>query len=164
MDFGLPPVDPEKAFNAFENIKRAFQDAASADTGAAQPLFQKLSDTFNKLVDDVMDMAATDPNPSPSKIMMKMMPVMMDVQRTGQQLARLAQTDERVADTMQTLASTIQNEVQNLLPGGLPGLGLPGGMDGGFPKPPAQPKPPSLPKPPKLQPPKKPGGPGNFDL
>lgn len=158
MDFGLPPVDPEKAFNAFENIKRAFQDAASADTGAAQPLFQKLSDTFNKLVDDVMDMAATDPNPSPSKIMMKMMPVILDVQRTGTKLQQLAQTDERVAETMEKLARTIQSEVQNILPaGGLPGFGLPGGLSGGdLPKPPKPPKPPV--------PPKKPGNPGSFDL
>jgi len=67
MDLGLPPIDPEKAFNAFENIRKAFQEAASADTGAAQPLFQSLSDKFNKMVDDVMEMGALDPTSAPPR-------------------------------------------------------------------------------------------------
>ncbi|MBL8712254.1 MAG: hypothetical protein JNM12_05095 [Alphaproteobacteria bacterium] len=162
MDLGLPPIDPEKAFNAFENIRKAFQEAASADTGAAQPLFQSLSDKFNKMVDDVMELGATDPNISPSKIMFKMMPVIMDVQKTASQLQRLAQTDERVADTMATLAGTIKNELTSLLPaGGLGGLNLPGlgGLGGGNSTPASEDKPNINPKKPK-----KPGNGGSFDL
>lgn len=162
MDLGLPPIDPEKAFNAFENIRKAFQEAASADTGAAQPLFQSLSDKFNKMVDDVMELGATDPNISPSKIMFKMMPVIMDVQKTASQLQRLAQTDERVAETMATLAGTIKNELTSLLPaGGLGGLNLPGlgGLGGGNSTPASEDKPNINPKKPK-----KPGNGGSFDL
>ncbi len=164
MDLGLPPIDPEKAFNAFENIRKAFQEAASADTGAAQPLFQSLSDKFNKMVDDVMEMGALDPNISPSKIMFKMMPVFMDVQKTASQIQRLAQTDERVADTMSTLAGTIKNEITGLLPaGGLGGFNLPGlgGLGGGSTgsTPASEDKPNIHPKKPK-----KPGNGGSFDL
>ena len=162
MDLGLPPIDPEKAFNAFENIRKAFLEAASADTGTAQPLFQSLSDKFNKMVDDVMEMGALDPNISPSKIMFKMMPVIMDVQKTASQIQRLAQTDERVADTMSTLANTIKNEITGILPaGGLGGFNLPGlgGLGGGGSTPAAEDKPNIHPKKPK-----KPGTGGSFDL
>lgn len=160
MDLGLPPVDPEKAFKAFENIKNAFLEAASAPT-SAQPLFQSLSDKFNKMVEDVMEMAAMDPNISPSKIMFKMVPVIMDVQRTAGQIAKLAQTDDQVAETLQTLSESIKREVTNIMPAGglpgFPGLPSPGASDD---------TPPSKPNihPKKPQPPKKPGGPGNFDL
>lgn len=161
MSLGLPPVDPEKALKAFENIRNAFLEAASAET-SAQPLFQSLSDKFNKMVEDVMEMAATDPNPSPSKIMFKMMPVIMDVQRTATQIAKLAQTDDKVAETLQTLSDTIKREVSNIMPAGglpgFPGLPSPGASD--------DTPPPSKPNihPKKPNPPKKPGGPGNFDL
>lgn len=166
MDLGLPPVDPEKALKAFENIKNAFLEAASAET-SAQPLFQSLSDKFNKMVEDVMEMAATDSNPSPSKIMFKMMPVIMDVQRTASQIAQLAQTDEKVAETLQTLSDTIKGEISNIMPaGGLGGFGIPGfpgsqpgGLDGDDLPPPSKPN-----IHPKKPGPKKPGKPGNFDL
>jgi len=163
VDLGLPPIDPEKALKAFDNIRNAFLEAAAADT-AAQPLFQSLSDKFNKMVEDVMEMAATEANPSPSKIMFKMMPVIMDVQRTATQIAKLAQTDSQVADTLQTLSDSIKREVTSIMPaGGLPGFpGMPDpGVFGGDDTPPPS-KPNIHPK--KPQPPKKPGGPGNFDL
>lgn len=158
MDFGLPPIDPEKAMKAFDNIKNAFLEAAAADN-AAQPLFQSLSDKFNKMVEDVMEMASTGEDISPSKIMFKMMPVIMDVQRTASQIAKLAQTDDQVAETLQGLSDTIRREVSNIMPAGglpgFPGMPSPGGFDDETP-------PPNKPK--KPQPPKKPGGPGNFDL
>jgi len=162
MDFGFTPPDPDKALKAFDNIKEAFAKAAAADTGAAQPLFQNLSDKFNKMMDDIIDIASTDPNPNPQKIMFKMMPVMMSVQQTATQLQRLAQTDARVADTMAELQDAIKTEIQSLLPGG---IGLPGGFNlpgaGNNNKPSSQDNKPAAPKfPPR---PKKPGS-GNFDF
>lgn len=171
MNFGFTPPDPEKVLQALDNLKAAFQKAADADTGAAQPLFQNLSDKFNKVIDDGMNLAASDPNPNPNKIMMKLMPVMLELKTTLEKIQRIAQTDDKVADTMAELGNSIQTEVQNIM-GGIPGIG--GANPFGAPKnrptfdndnddtPPA----PSQPKPkaPKIQPkPKKPGN-GDFDL
>jgi len=170
MDFGFTPPDPDKALQALDNIKAAFAKAAAADTGAAQPLFQSLSDKFNKLVDDVIDIASNDPNPNPQKIMFKMMPVIMSVQMTAQKLQQAAQNDPRVGETLQELADAVKTEVQNLIPGG--GLGFPGGFGGGFNlpgsadnnnQPPQQPKKPNLPPAPKFPKPKKPNG-GDFNF
>lgn len=134
-------------------IKDAFNDAAQADTGAAQPLFQSLRDKFEKVIDDGMELSAQNPNPN--QIMRSLMPVMMELQKTVLQLQRMAQTDPRVANALSNLEDTIRNEVQTLMGGlpGVPGLGKSKGNDNTPPKPPK----PSLPKP------KKPGN-GNFDF
>ena len=174
MNFGFTPPDPEKVLQALDNLKAAFQKAADADTGAAQPLFQNLSDKFNQVIDDGMNLAASDPNPNPNKIMMKLMPVMLELKTTLEKIQRLAQTDDRVADTMAELGNSIQTEVQNIM-GGIPGIGGLGGAnpfgqrnrptfdnDNDDAAPPAPPAP--KPKAPKIQPkPKKPGN-GDFDL
>lgn len=170
MNFGFTPPDPEKVLQALDNLKAAFQKAADADTGAAQPLFQNLSDKFNQVIDDGMNLAASDPNPNPNKIMMKLMPVMLELKTTLEKIQRLAQTDSRVADTMEELGQTIQGEVQNIM-GGIPGIGG-FGMGGPFGAPKNRPTfdqddtPPAPPKPriPKIQPkPKKPGD-GDFNF
>ena len=158
MDFGFTPPDPDKALKAFDNIKEAFAKAASADTGKAQPLFQSLSDKFNKMMDDIIEIASNDPNPNPQKIMFKMMPVMISVQQTATQLQRLAQTDSRVADTMAELQDSIKTEIQALIPGGLPGgFNLPGAGNSNRPQQDNKPAAPKFPRP------KKPGS-GNFDF
>lgn len=150
MNFGFTPPDPEKILESMDRIKTAFENAAAADTGAAQPLFQSLSDKFNKVISDGMDMASQNPNPN--QVMRSLMPVMMELQKTVMQLQRMAQTDSRVANTLSDLEETIKGEVQTLM-GSLPGIpGIPGIGRGG--------KPPVPPKPPK---PKKPGN-GSFDL
>ncbi len=179
MNFGFTPPDPEKVLQALDNLKAAFQKAADADTGAAQPLFQTLSDKFNQVIDDGMNLAASDPNPNPNKIMMKLMPVMLELKRTLEKIQTLAQSDDKVADTMQELGQSIQDELKSIMGGSLPGIGgmgFPGGFGGGLPgglpknrptfdnddEPPAPPAP--KPKIPKIQPkPKKPGN-GDFDL
>ncbi|TAL39618.1 MAG: hypothetical protein EPN97_02015 [Alphaproteobacteria bacterium] len=169
MNFGFTPPDPEKVLQALDNLKAAFQKAADADTGAAQPLFQTLSDKFNQVIDDGMNLAASDPNPNPNKIMMKLMPVMLELKKTLEKIQTLAATDSRVADAMQDLGESIQKEVTNIM-GGIPGMGFPGA--GGFGGPKNRPtfdqddKPPVPPKPPipKIQPRKTPKKPGNGDF
>ncbi|MDE1151424.1 MAG: hypothetical protein PW788_02710 [Micavibrio sp.] len=168
MDFGFTPPDPDKALQALDNIKAAFAKAAAADTGAAQPLFQSLSDKFNKLLDDIIDIASNDPNPNPQKIMFKMMPVIMSVQMTAQKLQQAAQNDPRVGETLQELAGTVRSEIQALIPGGgsigFPGgFNLPGADNSNQPAAPQQPKKPSLPPAPRFPKPKKPGG-GDFNF
>jgi hypothetical protein len=169
VNFGFTPPDPEKVLQALDNLKAAFQKAADADTGAAQPLFQTLSDKFNQVIDDGMNLAASDPNPNPNKIMMKLMPVMLELKKTLEKIQTIAQTDSRVADAMQDLGESIQKEVTNIM-GGIPGIGFPGAGGFGAPKnrptfdqddtPPAPPKPPI----PKIQPRKTPKKPGNGDF
>jgi hypothetical protein len=169
VNFGFTPPDPEKVLQALDNLKAAFQKAADADTGAAQPLFQTLSDKFNQVIDDGMNLAASDPNPNPNKIMMKLMPVMLELKKTLEKIQTIAQTDSRVADAMQDLGESIQKEVTNIM-GGIPGIGFPGAGGFGGPKnrptfdqddqPPAPPKPPI----PKIQPRKTPKKPGNGDF
>ena len=63
MNFGFTPPDPEKVLEAFERLKGALRKAAEADTGEAQPLFQKLSDTLEKVIDDSISMGAEDRDP-----------------------------------------------------------------------------------------------------
>ncbi|MEZ0226519.1 MAG: hypothetical protein ACAH83_18325 [Alphaproteobacteria bacterium] len=169
MNFGFTPPDPEKVLQALDNLKAAFQKAADADTGAAQPLFQTLSDKFNQVIDDGMNLAASDPNPNPNKIMMKLMPVMLELKKTLEKIQTIAATDSRVADAMEELGQSIQKEVTNIM-GGIPGVGFPGAGGFGGPKnrptfdqddaPPAPPKPPI----PKIQPRKTPKKPGNGDF
>ena len=165
MDFGFTPPDPDKAIQALDNIKAAFAAAAAAPTGAAQPLFQSLSDKFNTMLDTVIDMAQNDPNPNPQKIMMKLAPVMFGLKQTATKLQAAAQNDPRVADTLAELMNTVKTEITSIIPQGfsLPGFNLPSAGDNN--QPPAAPKPP-LPKAPKLDnkpKPKKPGG-GSFDF
>lgn len=170
MNFGFTPPDPEKVLQALDNLKAAFQKAADADTGAAQPLFQTLSDKFNQVIDDGMNLAASDPNPNPNKIMMKLMPVMLELKKTLEKIQTLAASDNRVADAMQDLGESIQKEVTNIM-GGIPGIGFPGAGGFGGPKnrptfdqddePPAAPPKPPIPK---IQPRKTPKKPGNGDF
>lgn len=163
---GMTPPDPEKVLQSLENLKAAFLKAADADTGAAQPLFQSLSDKFNKVIDDGMDLASSDPNPNPNKIMMKLMPAMMDLQKTVQKIQQVAKTDSNAAEALAELEGSIKAEVQSLL-GGMPGIGFPGApgknrptFDGDDEKPSIKPpKPPASPAPK----PKKPNS-GNFDF
>ena len=171
MDFGFTPPDPDKAIQALDNIKAAFAAAAAAPTGAAQPLFQSLSDKFNFMLDTVIDMAQNDPNPNPQKIMMKLAPTMFALKMTAEKLQVAAQNDPRVADTLSELMTTVKNEITGIIPQGfsLPGFNLPSAGDNN--KPPAGPKTetpkPPMPKGPKLgedkPKPKKPGG-GSFDF
>jgi hypothetical protein len=174
--FGFTPPDPDKIMQVLDNMKAAFQKAADADTGAAQPLFQSLSDTFNKVIEDGMNLAASDPNANPNKIIRQLMPVMLELQGTIGQLQSHAAKDPRVMQAMDELQESLKTEVMSLLSdlgGGIPGLGFPG-LPGGFgtknrptfdDTPPAPPAPPRPSKPaPKLKPkPKKPGN-GDFDF
>lgn len=144
----FPKPDPEKILQTMENLKAIFEEAAAADTGNAQPHFQKLSDAFNKIVTDGQSLQ----NQNPADALRQMAPVLMQLQTTMTQLQREASRDPVVAETLQTLMAGLQNEMMQLMPG-LPGLS-------GNAKPPAPPKPP---KPPAAPRPKKPGN-GSFDL
>jgi hypothetical protein len=150
VNFGFTPPDPDQVLESLDRLKDAFQRAASAETGNAKPLFVNLSNSFNKTINDVMDMAAKTTNPDPNKIMMQMMPAMMQLQNSVNQLRREAATNPAAAQTLQQLESDIREEVSNLMGGSIPGMPS---IKRTPPKPPA-------PKGPK---PKRPGD-GSFDL
>lgn len=154
--------DPEEILKAVERIREAFNRAAEADSGSAQRTFKKLSSKIDALITQSMDPRNQDADPK--KMMMKMLPQIMDLQMTMSQLKREAQSNPLAANVLADLARDIQDEVKTLLPmlGNIPGIpGLPKlpGMDFGQPK--DTPKnPPAPPAPPK--PPRKPGGGGGF--
>ncbi len=150
MNFGFTPPDPDQVLESLDRLKDAFQRAAAAETGSAKPLFVSLSNSFNKTIDNAMDMAAKTTNPDPNKIMMQMMPAMMQLQNSVNQLRREAATNPAAAQTLQQLESDIREEVSSLMGGSMPGMPS---IKRTPPKPPA-------PKGPK---PKRPGD-GSFDL
>lgn len=147
--------DPEEILKAVERIREAFNRAAEADSGSAQRSFQKLAGKIDNLIAQSMDPRNQDSDPK--KMMMKMLPQIMDLQMTMSQLKREAQSNPAAATVLADLARDIQDEMKSLLPllGNIPGIpGMPKfpGMDFGQPKqPPAPPKPPAPParKPPK---------------
>ena len=154
--------DPEEILKAVERIREAFNRAAEADSGSAQRTFKKLSSKIDALITQSMDPRNQDADPK--KMMMKMLPQIMDLQMTMSQLKREAQSNPLAANVLADLARDIQDEVKTLLPmlGNIPGIpGLPKlpGMDFGQPKdtPKNPPEPPAAPKPPR-----KPGGGGGF--
>lgn len=154
--------DPEEILKAVERIREAFNRAAEADSGSAQRTFKKLSSKIDALITQSMDPRNQDADPK--KMMMKMLPQIMDLQMTMSQLKREAQSNPLAANVLVDLARDIQDEVKTLLPmlGNIPGIpGLPKlpGMDFGQPKdtPKNPPAPPAAPKPPR-----KPGGGGGF--
>ncbi len=154
--------DPEEILKAVERIREAFNRAAEADSGSAQRTFKKLSSKIDALITQSMDPRNQDADPK--KMMMKMLPQIMDLQMTMSQLKREAQSNPLAANVLADLARDIQDEVKTLLPmlGNIPGIpGLPKlpGMDFGQPKdtPKNPPAPPAAPKPPR-----KPGGGGGF--
>lgn len=166
MDFGFnfTPPDPEKLEASLRTVKDAFQRAADANTGKAQPMFQTLSDKFNEVMDKSFELSAE--NIEPMKAIMKLMPSIMEVQMTFSQLRREAENNSAAADALADLQQTIQAESKSLLGS----LGLPGGLSGfpGFPgndddTPPAPPAPKEKPAAPKFPRPKKPGN-GDFKL
>lgn len=150
MNFGFTPPDPDKVLESLGRLKDAFLRAADAETGRAKPLFESLSDTFNKTIDDAMDMASRNTNPDPNKIMMQMMPAMMQLQNAVNQLRREASTNPAAAKTLQQLESDIREEVSNMMGGAIPGM-------------PSIKKTPPKPPAPKGPKPKRPGD-GSFDL
>lgn len=160
--------DPEDILKAVERMREAFNRAAEADSGSAQRLFQKLSSKIDNLFDQAMDPRNQDLEPK--KMVMKMLPSVMELQMTMSQIKREAQSNAQAAEVLDQLSREIQDEAKVLLPmlGNLPGIigGLPGGfklpgMDFGQPKEPPQ-TPPAPPSPPKKspRPPRKPGSDG----
>lgn len=153
--------DPEEILKAVERIREAFNRAAEADSGASQRTFKKLASKIDGLIAQSMDPRNQDADPK--KMMMKMLPQIMDLQMTMSQIKREAQNNPAAATVLADLARDIQDEIKTLLPmlGNIPGIpGLPKlpGMDFGQPKDePKKPTPPAAPKPPR-----KPGGGGGF--
>lgn len=147
--------DPEEILKAVERIREAFNRAAEADSGSSQRSFKKLAGKIDNLIAQSMDPRNQDSDPK--KMMMKMLPQIMDLQMTMSQLKREAQSNPAAATVLADLARDIQDEMKSLLPmlGNIPGIpGMPKfpGMDFGQPKqPPVPPKPPA---PPARQPPK----------
>lgn len=152
MNFGFNPPDPDKVLESIVNLKDAFLRAADAETGRAKPMFESLSDKFNKLIDDSMDAASTSQSMDPNKIMMKMMPAMMEIQGAVNSIRREAAQNPAAAQTLQALEDDIRTEISSIMGGAIPGMP----SIKNTPKPP---KPPA-PKGPK---PKRPGD-GSFDL
>ncbi len=130
MDFNFNPPDPEKIEQAVYRLKDAFQRAADAETGAAQPSFQRLSDAFNKLIDDSqsIDLDGGDP----MKAIMKLMPTIMDFQSSMSKVRRAGQTNPAAAEAMRELEETLKEEGKGIMDmiggslGGLGGFGFPG--------------------------------------
>ncbi|HEX2753331.1 MAG TPA: hypothetical protein VHP34_09590 [Alphaproteobacteria bacterium] len=153
MNFGFNPPDPEKVLESIGNLKDAFLRAADAETGSAKPLFESLSDKFNSVIEKSMDLAATSQKPDPNKLMMQMMPAMMEIQRTVEKIRREASSNAAAAQTLSQLEDDIRTEISNIMGGSLPGIpGMPS-IKKTPPKPPA----------PKGPTPKRPGN-GSFDL
>lgn len=153
MNFGFNPPDPDKVLESIGNLKDAFLRAADAETGSAKPLFESLSDRFNSVIEKSMDLASQSEKPDPNKMMMQMMPAMMEIQTTVNKIRRDAGNNPAAAETLRQLEEDIRTEVSNMLGGALPGMpGIPSIKK-------APPKPPA-PKGPK---PKRPGD-GSFDL
>jgi hypothetical protein len=153
VNFGFNPPDPEKVLESIGNLKDAFLRAADAETGSAKPLFESLSDKFNSVIEKSMDLAATSQKPDPNKLMMQMMPAMMEIQRTVEKIRREASSNAAAAQTLSQLEDDIRTEISNIMGGSLPGIpGMPS-IKKTPPKPPAS-------KGPK---PKRPGD-GSFDL
>jgi hypothetical protein len=153
VNFGFNPPDPEKVLESIGNLKDAFLRAADAETGSAKPLFESLSDKFNSVIEKSMDLAATSQKPDPNKLMMQMMPAMMEIQRTVEKIRREASSNAAAAQTLSQLEDDIRTEISNIMGGSLPGIpGMPS-IKKTPPKPPA----------PKGPTPKRPGN-GSFDL
>lgn len=125
--------DPDKVIEAMEKLTEAFERAAAADTGAHQPLFQQLSDTFNEVTERAMDMGASQM--PPEVILQQLTPVILQMQFAVEQIKSVARSNPAIADTLQTLESDIQDAMSGLIPG----LG----------KAPKKPQPPKPPKPPR---------------
>lgn len=128
MAFDFTPPDPEKAFQAIQNIKEAFNTAAYTDS-AAQPQFEALNNTFNDIMKKSMEM-----NPDNMKIqdmVMQLFPSIMKMQSTMSEIRTIAETDSTVAGILDDLTGVMQSEVKNMLPPGLANLG--GLLGGGFP-------------------------------
>ncbi|MDP2206387.1 MAG: hypothetical protein Q8K65_08780 [Alphaproteobacteria bacterium] len=153
MNFGFNPPDPKDVMDAMERLKDVFARAANADTGSAQPLFQKLSDSFNNAIDAALKLQKSNPNMNPQQAMMQLMPTLMQVQTSMQRLEQAARTNPDAAEALQELKGDLQNEMRALM-GGMPGF--PGAGPKQPPKPPVTP-----PKPPK---PRGPGRDGTHDL
>lgn len=149
MNFGFNPPDPNQVFETLERLKDAFARAASVDTGSAQPLFQKLSDSFGKAVDAAIDLQKNNPGLPPQQAMMQLMPTLMQVQTSVQRIEQAARTNPDAAQTLQELKGELQTEMRALM-GGMPGF------PGAGPK-----QPPAPPKPPK---PRGPGRDGSHDF
>lgn len=143
--------DPENAFKAMEKLKEAFNRAADANTGRAQPLFEKLADNFTKIIDDSIDLAEKSGGrpPSPKELQEKLMPAIMSVQSSLQKIAREAQSNPAAAAALMQLQKDMQ-EAMKLMMGKGPSNG-----NGGAVKP-SKPNPPG-PNGPKKSPPKKGG-------
>jgi len=153
VNFGFNPPDPDKVLESICNLKDAFLRAADAETGSAKPLFESLSDKFNSVIEKSMDLASTTEKPDPNKLMMQMMPAMMEIQNTVNKIRREAANNPNAAQTLRQLEDDIRTEISNIMGGALPGIpGMPS-VKKTPPKPPA----------PKGPAPKRPGN-GSFDL
>lgn len=152
MNFGFNPPDPDAVKEAMNRLKDVFAKAAAADTGSAQPLFQKLSDSFNNAVDAALDLQDKNPGMDPRQAMMQLMPTLMQVQSSMNRLQQAARTNPQAADALQELMTDMRSEMSALL-GGMPGF--PGQGPATPPKPPTPPKGPA---------PRKPGRDGSHDL
>lgn len=161
--FDFNPPDPHQLQQALYRIKDAFQRAAEAETGAAQPLFQNLSDKFNTAVDSLNEIEMDEQNLDPIKLVMKIGPMVMDLQRTQKRLIDEAGKNPAAAEALRELQETMQEEMKGLMSGisfgGQNPFGTSGDSDNDNIEPPA-PKPaqkPKFPKPPKP-------GKGDFKL
>lgn len=158
MAFDFYP-DPEKALQAVERIKEAFNKAAEADTGVSQPLFQKLSDNFTNLLDKAQN---ADPEADIKETIFDLLPSVGKLQSAFSAVEARSKSDPSVAQALGELRGTMQQEMKNMLPAGLDNiLGALGGF-GGFPSFGKGDDKPSTPKPGKKAQ-KKPKD-GDFDL
>lgn len=157
MNFGFNPPDPDDVLKAMERLKEIFDKAADANTGSAQPLFQKLRDSFNKAADDAMKLQNSGEELDPRQAMMKMMPALMQIQSNVVRIQQAARTNPAAAEALQEMMNDMRTEISSLM-GGMPGF--PGA---GPSTPPTPPKPPAPPKGPAPRP-RGPGRDGSHDL
>ncbi len=157
MNFGFNPPDPDDVLKSMERLKDIFDKAANADTGSAQPLFQKLRDGFNKAADDALRLQNSGAEIDPRQAMMQMMPALMQIKSTVVRIQQAARSNPAAAEALQEMMSDMRAEISSLM-GGMPGF--PGAGPSTPPKPPAPPAPPKGPAPK----PRGPGRGGTYDL
>ena len=128
--------DPEELFNRLRDV---FNRAAEADSGTAQPLFQKLADKVDRLYKQATDPA--NQNLDRQKMMFKMAPLIMDLQLTMKQIEAEVKRNPQAAEVLAQLSSDMQQELKALM-GNIPGLpGLPQGHGDRRPRPHRAPRP-----------------------
>lgn len=169
MGFGGFGPDPEKVFEATEDIKKAFNKAAWADTGEARPLFEAMRDSMTRML-DIEGYAEEEGQPDPLKILRHAFAGAQEIKQKMQEVAIAARTNPAAEAALNELNQDMRAAFIKLTGIDPDKMARDFGRTAPRPntprprRPELSPRPPLTP-PPQLKPhkPKKPGS-GDFDL